>query len=397
MSKEKSEKSPVAGSVAARNSTQEPATATAGNARTPMMHFPVDARGLSLKILATVAVIVALSAGHSFFIPLVFGIFLAYTLNPLVQWLERIHIPRLIGTCLVLSTIVCGTLAGAYNLRDEFNSILKDLPEATQKISRSLKEAQNGEVSTFQQMQAAAAEIEKATNQVAGMRAMPKKSLTDQSVFNITQWLWAGSMGAVAFVGQATIVIFLVFFFLLSGDLFKRKIVRISGRSLSSRKITVQILDAINASIQNYMLILLVTNVLFGLLMWGALQLIGLENAGAWAVAAALLHIIPYFGTVLIIVAMSLTAFMQFETISSILAVSAATLVISTIIGTFVTTWMTGRMAKMNAAAVFVSLLFWTWLWGIWGMLLSIPLIFIIKVVSDHVEELHGVSELLGE
>ena len=61
------------------------------------MHFPVDARGLSLKILATVAAIFALSAGHSFFIPLVFGIFLAYTLNPVVKWLERCHVPRLIG------------------------------------------------------------------------------------------------------------------------------------------------------------------------------------------------------------------------------------------------------------------------------------------------------------
>ncbi|MDQ7968817.1 MAG: AI-2E family transporter [Oxalicibacterium faecigallinarum] len=373
------------------------AVAAPPNARSSMMHFPVDARGLSLKILATVAAIFALSAGHSFFIPLVFGIFLAYTLNPVVKWLERCHVPRLIGTSLLLSVIVCGTLAGAYNLRDEFNSILKDLPIATQKISRALKTTENGEVSTFQQMQTAAAEIEKATNQVAGMRTVPKKSMTDQSVFNITQWLWAGSMGAMAFVGQALVVIFLVFFFLLSGDLFKRKIVRISGRSLSSRKITVHILDAINTSIQNYMLILLVTNVLFGLLMWGVLQLVGLENAGAWAVAAALLHVIPYFGTVLIMGAMSLAAFMQFETISSILTVSAATLVIATIIGTFVTTWMTGKMAKMNAAAVFVSLLFWTWLWGIWGMLLSIPLIFIIKVISDHVEELYAVSELLGE
>ena len=371
--------------------------APASNARTPLIHFPVDARGLSLKILAGVAVIFALSAGHSFFIPLVFGIFLAYTLNPVVKWLEKLHVPRVLGTSIVLSVIVCGTVAGAYNLRDEFTSILKDLPVATQKISRAMKTTDNGEVSTFQQMQVAAAEIEKATNQVAGVRAVPKKTLTDQSVLNITQWLWTGSMGAVAFFGQAMVVVFLVFFFLLSGDLFKRKIVRISGRSLSSRKITVQILDAINMSIQNYMLILLVTNVLFGLLMWGALQVIGLENAGAWAVAAAFLHVIPYFGTVLIIGAMGLAAFMQFETIASIVAVSSAALVISTIIGTFVTTWMTGKMAKMNAAAVFVSLLFWTWLWGIWGMLLSIPLIFIIKVISDHVDELYAVSELLGD
>jgi predicted PurR-regulated permease PerM len=58
---------------------------------------------------------------------------------------------------------------------------------------------------------------------------------------------------------------------------------------------------------------------------------------------------------------------------------------------------MTGRFAKMNMAAVFVSLLFWTWLWGVWGMLLGIPIIVIVKVVSQHVEQLHPVAELLGE
>ncbi|WP_229728628.1 AI-2E family transporter [Oxalicibacterium flavum] len=366
-------------------------------ANSPLMDFPVDARGLSLKILAVLAVVFALSAGHSFFIPLVFGIFFAYMLNPLVRWLERIHIPRAVATSLVLGSLVVGSLTGAYNLRDEFNTILKDLPVATKKMSRALQSLNDGEPGTFQQMQAAAAEIEKATNQAAGVRVTPKRAMTDQSVVNLTQWLWAGSMGAVAFAGQTMMVIFLVFFFLLSGDTFKRKLVKISGRSLSTRKITVHILDAINMSIQHYMLILLVTNVLFGLMMWIGLKIIGVENAGALAVASAFIHIIPYFGTVLIIGLLGMTAFMQFQTIASVVAVAAATVIVATIVGTFVTTWMTGRIAKMNAAAVFVSLLFWTWLWGVWGMLLSIPIIFIVKVISDHVEELHGVSELLGE
>lgn len=369
----------------------------AGTASTPVIHIPVDARGMSLTVITAIAVIFALSAGHRFFIPLVFGIFLAYTLNPPVNWLERMRIPRVIGTSLVIVTILVTTLGSAYALRDEFNSILRDLPAATQKMSTALKTMQNGELSTFQQMQAAAAEIEKATNQAAGVRIAPKKSVTDQSVFNITQWLWAGSVGAMAFVGQATIVVFLVFFFLASGDMFKRKLVKISGRSLSTRKITVQILDAINASVQSYMLILLATNTLFGVAMYVALKLIGLDNAGAWAVASAFLHVIPYFGTLIIMGAIGITAFMQFGTLAPMVAVIVATLIIAVIIGTFITTWMTGRMAKMNAAAVFVSLLFWTWLWGIWGMLLSIPIMFIVKVISDHVEELHGVSELLGE
>ena len=79
------------------------------------------------------------------------------------------------------------------------------------------------------------------------------------------------------------------------------------------------------------------------------------------------------------------------------LLVSGVSLAIATLIGTFVTTWMTGKIAKMNAAAVFISLLFWAWLWGVWGMLLRIPIIVILKVVSQHVEQLQPVAELLGE
>jgi predicted PurR-regulated permease PerM len=78
-------------------------------------------------------------------------------------------------------------------------------------------------------------------------------------------------------------------------------------------------------------------------------------------------------------------------------SVASASVVIAIFVGIFVTTWMTGRIAKMNASAIFISLLFWGWLWGIWGMLLSIPIIVIVKVVSQHIEQLQPVAELLGE
>lgn len=364
---------------------------------TAHIQIPLNARSISLTILASVAFVFALSAAHKFFIPLVFGIFIAYTLNPLVVWLERIRIPRVVGTVFVIAAILSSALWTANNLRDEFNSILVSLPTATQKLTRSLKHLQKDQTSTIQQMQAAATEIEKATNQAAGVRPLVKNTAAEQSVFNLSQWLWAGSMGAAAFASQVLMVVFLVFFFLVSGDMFKRKLVKISGRSLSSRKITVNILDAINTSIQHYMLMLLVTNILFGLLMWIALRWVGLENAGAWAVAAGFLHIIPYFGPLLIVAATGVTAFMQFETFSSVLTVAGLTLIIATLVGTFVTTWMTGRIAKMNTVAVFVSLLFWTWLWGVWGMLLGIPIIVIVKVISEHIEGWQVIAELLGE
>jgi predicted PurR-regulated permease PerM len=192
-------------------------------------------------------------------------------------------------------------------------------------------------------------------------------------------------------------VLFLSFFLLMAGDTFKRKLVRLTGPSLSNKKITVQILDDINDSIQKYLFMLLVTNALVGLIVWVAFAWIGLENAGAWAVAAALLHVIPYIGPGVTAAATGMAAFIQFDSFPMALLVAGVSMAIATIIGTFVTTWMTGRIAKMNAAAVFISLLFWGWLWGVWGVLLSIPIIVIVKVVSEHFEQLQPVAELLGE
>ena len=71
-------------------------------------------------------------------------------------------------------------------------------------------------------------------------------------------------------------------------------------------------------------------------------------------------------------------------------------MIVAMLVGTFLSTWMTGRIASMNPAAVFISLMFWGWLWGVWGMLLSVPLIVIIKVISEHLEGLHPVAELLS-
>jgi predicted PurR-regulated permease PerM len=213
----------------------------------------------------------------------------------------------------------------------------------------------------------------------------------------VMDWVLAGSMGLVTFATQATMVVFLVFFLLLAGDTFKRKLVKLTGPSLSRKKVTVHILDDINTSIQNYMFMLLVTNTLLAVLMWAALRAIGLENAGAWAIFAGLMHIMPYFGPLLITVATGAVAFLQFESVEMALLVAGASLAIATVVGTVIATWMTGRIAKMNPAAVFVSLLFWGWLWGMWGLLLGVPVVVMIKVVAERVEGMDVIAELLGE
>lgn len=366
-----------------------------------VVHVPVDARGVALGILATVALVFALDWMQKFFVPLLIGIFLAYTLNPLVIWLERMRIPRVLGTSLVMATVVCALVLGAYSVRGQMQSIVTQLPEAASQLSSGFASMRNDPGGNLRKMQSAVGEMEKATSQLAGIQTGAKARTThvviDAPGFKLGDFMWAGSMGALGFIGQAIMVIFLAFFLLAGGDTFRRKLVRLTGPSLSKRKITVTILNDINDSIQKYMFMLLTTNMLLGLITWITFNWIGLENAGAWAVAAGLLHVIPYVGPLVTAGATAMAAYMQFESFSMAILVLGASLTIATLVGTFVATWMTGRIAKMNAAAVFVSLLFWAWLWGVWGMLLGIPIIVIVKVVSQHVEQLRAVAELLGE
>lgn len=376
-----------------------PATAPEA-APVPAIRAHVNPRSLTLTILAIIAVVGALELAQTFFVSLLLGIIIAYTLNPLVAYLERRRIPRVAGTVLVMVSVLGALAIGTYALRGQAQAIIEQLPEAAKTFSIALERLRADPAGNLQMMQSAATEVEKATARAAGSAPLKQAAthvVIDSPGFKLGNVLLVGSMGAAGFLGQAVMVLFLTFFLLLGGDMFRRKLVRLTGPTLSNKKITVQILDDINDSIQKYLFMLLVTNVLVAVLAWIAFRWIGLENAGAWAVASGLLHVVPYLGPGVTAAAAGMAAFMQFGSFPMAFLVCGTSLAIATIVGTFVTTWMTGRIANMNSAAIFISLLFFGWLWGIWGMLLGIPIVVIVKVVAEHVEQLQPVAELLGE
>jgi predicted PurR-regulated permease PerM len=406
---------------AATNSSQPPLTSTSITDSIKISH-PLR---LPILILATVAFIFSLQMAKAFFIPLIFSVLLAYTLNPIVATLERWKISRLISTSIVLLSLLFGAGLATNSLINEFNAIVVRLPEAARQLTKQIAKTQDELPSTMQQIQAVATEFETATNPVSSpasrssttapinkaskaielnpsKRPVEQKNQknTDQnqaSRFQVRDWVVAGSFGVAGFVGQMTMIFFLLFFLLSSGDRYKRKLVKITGPSLSSKKITVLILDAINKSLQKYMFMLFVTTVMLVVLMWIGLRCLGVENAGAWAVAAGCLHIIPYVGTILFTAALAASTLVQFGSISQTLIVVAVSLGITILVGTLITTWMTGRLAKMNPLAIFIGLLFWGWLWGIWGLLLGVPIVVMIRVVAEHVDGLQSVAELLSE
>jgi predicted PurR-regulated permease PerM len=358
----------------------------------------IDARGLALSVIAIVALMFALHWARTFFVSLFMGILIAYALNPVVVRMERIRMPRWAGATLVVCALCGACVLAAGMLGGQIRAVAEQLPEAARKVSTKLSSMRDGGPGTLEKVQAAAREIEKATNQATGAPAAAKPGaavVVEPQGFRVSTFVWENSVAVAAFAGHAVMVLFLSFFLLLSGDAFKRKLLRLAGPSLSSRRITLQVMDDINVAIQNFMFTLLATNTLLAGLSWAAFHVIGLENAGAWALAAGLLHFIPYAGSVVLAAAIGISAFMQFGTFGMVLLTVASALALAGIVGVAVQTWMTGKLARMNPAAVFVALLFWGWLWGVWGLLLAIPIIVSVKVAAELIEQLHPVAELL--
>ena len=362
---------------------------------------PIQVRNVALLIISTLAVIFAMDWAQSFIVTVLLGGLLAYALNPLVIRLESVKVHRVIGSSLIIIALMAGIIFSGYALRGQVQSIISILPEAAIKLTSGIAVKRGDPLTNMQKVQIAANQVETATSSVENNIKNKKKPVMrvvlEEPKFKIGDFLWRSSLGVFGFIAEAITMIFLAYFFLLSGDTFKRKLVKITGPSLTQKKITVNILMDINNSIQGYMFMLLITNVIVGILSWAAFRALGLENSGAWAVAAGFMHIVPYFGPVATAAATGMAAYMQFNSILMALLVSGASLVIATVVGVFITTWMTGRIAKMNAAAVFISLIFFSWLWGLWGMLLGIPVIVILKVICEHIEHLQPIAELLGE
>lgn len=361
----------------------------------------IQVKNVALVVLTTLAVVFALDWAQSFIVTMLLGVLLAYALNPLVNQMERIKINRVIGSSVVILVLIGSLVFAGYALRGQVQSIISILPEAATKLTSSFAVKRGEPLTNIQKIQIAANQVETATSTAESNITKPKKPVmhvvVEEPKFKIGDFLWRGSLGVFGFMGEAITMIFLAYFILLSGDSFKRKLVKITGPSLSSKKITVNILADINHSIQRYMFMLLVTNIIVGIISWAIFRWLNLENAGAWAVVAGFMHVVPYFGPIATAAATGMAAYMQFNSILMALIVSGASILIATIVGVFITTWMTGRIAKMNSAAVFIALIFFSWLWGLWGMLLGIPVIFIIKVVCEHIEHLQPIAELLGD
>lgn len=369
---------------------------SSGEARTQAI---VDVRSAALTVLAVLATVLVLQYAQSMVIPIVLGVLISYALEPIVAALARWHVPRAIGAAVVLIALTGGIGWLIYGLRFEATAIVDQLPKAAAHLRELVENDKPATAGAIQQVQKAATELEKAASAAAPPppAAGVQRVQVEPPPFNVGDYLVAGSLGIATALGQLVLILFLVYFLLASGDLYRRKMVKIAGPSLTKKKVTVQILLEIDKQIEQFLLVQVFTSTIVAVATWLAFRALGLQQAGVWGVLAGVFNSIPYFGPVIVTGATAVVAFMQFGTIHMMLLVSITSLVITSLEGFLLTPWLTSRAARMNAVAVFVGLLFWGWIWNVWGMLLAVPMLMVTKVICDHVEDFNAVGELLGD
>jgi predicted PurR-regulated permease PerM len=347
-----------------------------------------------LVVLAAIAVIFLLYWGEPFFVPLFISLLISYALSPLVNALTLVVRLRSIAAGLVVCALLGLVGLAVWTWSDDAQALWDEAPVAAKTISRSLQKYVKP-AGTITEMKKAAAELENvaATGKTTAPPAPPQQSSASQVSF--WQVLWVGWKGAMIAAGQLMVVVFLVFFMLASGDLFKRKALAIAAER-NKKRFTLQMLEEIDAQVRRYLAVLLVSNVLVGVGTWLAFVLLGVKYAGLWGLIAGVMHTAPYFGPGLIAGGSLVAGFVQFNDWPRAFVVSGASIVVATLVGSLFTTWLASRQTRMNTTASFMGLLFFGWIWGFWGILLGIPLIAIVKTICDHNEDWKPLAELLG-
>ena len=357
--------------------------------------------GLSipLTILASATLIFMFHWGSEVLIPIALAIFISYILSPSVGWLKRrLRVPVALGATLVMVLVLGALAAGIVALQPQAGKLLDTVPEAARKLDKQLRRNALDKESALARMKEAAAELERAASSATNSDPRPKPKAAPPQPESRVERLFAIGTARVIIGGvNAVVVIALVYLLLVAGDTFRRKLVRASGDTLRERKITVEILQDIEQQVSRYLFAHVATSALLGVLSWIAFASIGLENAAFWGAAAGVLHLVPYLGPALTMGLTGLVAYLQFDQTEQVALVMGSQLVLASIIGMIVMPWITERMTSINIVAIFVALLFWGWLWGMWGLLLGVPIMMTVKAICERAEGLHAIAELLGQ
>ncbi len=351
----------------------------------------------SIHVLAGCALIAMMWFAAPLLLPIVVSLMLFYMLDPIVDTVQRWHVPRLVGSLAVVFGLVAALSAGATLLWPQVESVLTKVPEGTEQLRKTFRQQRRTKGdSPLGKIQAAAEAVDSAAAEAGTAPKSPGVTRVEiQQSWRVSDLIWTGSLSLFGLLGQAVMVLFLTIFLLYEDDSFKRKLVA-QLESRNSKRITVRILNDIAAQIQRFIWVQVMTSVAVAVATWLALWWLGIAEPLVWGVLAGVLNVVPYFGPLIVTAGLAIVGYLQFGTFQMAGLVAGVALAITTVEGMFLTPHLLSRAASLNHVAIFVAIAFWSWAWGVPGMLLAVPMLMVLKAVCDHVEGLKGIGDFVG-
>ncbi len=325
--------------------------------------------------------------------PVVLPVFLAcvagMTLKPLIRWSSCCHIPPALSAAVILCFLVGAVGVGFFQLGRPALTWMNEAPqhmtELRQRVLKLFPRAARFSAAAAAVNDLGATDAEKAAAQEKTPTLEVKESRGTGSILNWTGTLLVG-------IGETLVLVYLL---LASGDLFLQKLVHVMP-TLSDKKRAVEVSHEIQQNISNYLFSVSLINIGLGMLVSAGLYCMGVPNAMMWGMLVAVLNFVPYFGPVAGVILLAAIGLLTFDTLGTGLLPPAWYLLLHLLEANFITPVLLGRRFTLNPVVIFVSLIFWMWLWGVPGALLSVPILVSIKVVCDRVPAMSPVSELLS-
>jgi predicted PurR-regulated permease PerM len=345
---------------------------------------PAAAKATPLQFaLVALGVVAFLYFARPVVLPIVLACVGGMTLKPLIRWLSQCHIPPALSAAVVLLLLMAGITIGFIRLG---HPALTWLSEAPQHMTELKQKGQKlfPRVARFGQAAAAMNNLGATEDEQKIAPAVELKASRVPTIINWTGTLLAG-------VGEFLVLLYLM---LASGDLFLQKLVRVMP-TMRDKKRAVDISHEIQQQISNYLFSVSLINLGLGLIVGGGLYWLGVPNAAMWGLLIALLNFVPYFGPFAGIALLAIVGLLTFNTLWKALLPPVWYLLFHLLESNLITPVLLGRRFTLNPVVIFVSLIFWTWLWGVPGALLSVPILVSIKVFCERAPSMSHVSELL--
>jgi len=356
--------------------------------------------GASQPILAIVISTAVLYFAKDIFIPLAIASLLAVIFSPVAGRLEH-FIGRFASSALVVITAISIVVSMGYFLTVELTSVAVQTADYTDNIANKITALRGSTPQWLQRIEEGVKDVEQRLQPPIPIRTIPRRAgpsipnvvqiPSKQSDFNQV----AKPLRPILSGLFESLIIVVLFFFLLYGrrDL-RDRLVRLAARgriTLSSEAI-----ETAGGAVGHYLLLFSLTNAAYGVTIGVIIWLLGLPNPGLWGALAFVLRFIPYIGVPVAALLPTFVAFAVFPGWSRSLEVLASFVIVDQIIGYLVEPFLIGRGVGLSPLALLVSAMYWSWLWGLPGLLIATSLTACLKVAGDYIPALGFLSVLLG-